>query len=218
MGLDIFLYKLVKPSQKEYKTEKEFDDFFYSYDDELSFLDITNYSEEVLKGLNPEYICEYPDTDLDWETIFKEAGLDKNDYEWYGCDFPDEEGTTEYSFAKTNAVCCEETSDAYYNLKETDCFKYVATKNSPMKTVNRKIIFYWDNDDVYMRKGANKQFYADGMWDENNVVFSKEILEKHRDLYFSHDTTYYSSDEETRKRFQKFIDNFVDGKTFVGYF
>ena len=102
MGLDIFLHKLVKPSQKEYKTEKEFDDFFYSYDDELSFLDITDYSEEVLKGLNPEYICEYHDTDLDWETIFKEAGLDKNDYEWDGCDFSDEEGTKEYSFVKVN--------------------------------------------------------------------------------------------------------------------
>ena len=212
MGLDIFLCKLVKPSQKEYKTEKEFDDFFYSYNDELSFLDITNYSEEVLKGLNPEYICEYTDTDLDWETIFKEAGLNKNDYEWDGCDFSDEEGTQEYSFVKVNVD--------FDNLKETDYFKYLATKNSPMKTVKNKIIFYWDNDDydVYMRKGANKQFYVDGMWNENNVVFSKEILEKHRDLYFSHDTTYYSSDEETRKRFQKFIDNFVEGKTFVGYF
>lgn len=224
MGLDIFLHELVKPSQKEYKTEKEFNDFYEHYEDEVNYddvlvyHDITDYSEEVLKGLDPEYICEHYDTDLDWETIFKEAGLDEKDYEWYGCDFPDEEGTVEYSFAKSAAVGDKETADAYDNLKDTDYFKYVATKNSPRKTEKRKIIFYYKKYDCYMRKGANKQFYVDGMWEENNLVFSKAVLEKHRDLYFSHDTNYYSSDEETRAHFQKFIDNFVDGKTFVGYF
>ena len=224
MGMDIFLHELVKPSQKEYKTEKEFNDFYEHYEDEVNYddvlvyHDITDYSEEVLKGLDPEYICEHYDTDLDWETIFKEAGLDEKDYEWYGCEFLDEEGTCEYSFAKSAAVGDKETADAYDNLKDTDYFKYVATKNSPRKTEKRKIIFYYKKYDCYMRKGANKQFYVDGMWEENNLVFSKAVLEKHRDLYFSHDTTHYSSDEETRAHFQKFIDNFVDGKTFVGYF
>ena len=224
MGLDIFLHELVKPSQKEYKTEKEFKDFYEHYEDEVNYddvlvyHDITDYSEEVLKGLNPEYICEHYDTDLDWETIFKEAGLNEKDYEWYGCDFPDEEGTIEYSFVKSAAVGDKETADAYDNLKETDYFKYIATENSPRKTEKRKVIFYYKKYDCYMRKGPNKQFYVDGMWEENNLVFSKAVLEKHRDLYFSHDTTYYSSDEETRKKFQEFIDNFVDGKTFVGYF
>lgn len=218
MGLDIVLYELVKPNQKEYKTEEEFNDFFESYDSELDYHDITDYSEEVLKGLNPEYICEFYDTDLDWTTIFKEAGLDENDYEWYGCDFPYGYETPKYSFVKTAAVCDKTTADAYDNLKETDYFKYVATKNSPMKTEKRKIIFHYNKYNCYMRKGPNKQFYVDGMWEENNVVFSKAVLEKHRDLYFSHDTNYYSSDEETRERFQEFIDNFVDGKTFVGYF
>lgn len=220
MGLDIFLYELVKPSQKVYKTEEEFNAFFKSYDDDvLDYHDITDCSEEALTGLIPEYICEFYDTDLDWTTIFKAAGLDENDYEWYGCDFPDEEGTIEYSFVKSAAVGNKETADAYDNLKETDYFKYIATKNSPMKLIKRKIVFHYQKYDCFMRKGPNKQFYDDGMWDDNNnVVFSKAVLEKHRDLYFSHDTTYYNSDEETRKRFQEFIDNFVDGKTFVGYF
>lgn len=219
MGLDICLYTLVKPSQKEYKTEEELLDYFCEgSDDKLDYHDITDYSAEVLKGLDPEYICEYYEPDLDWETIFKEAGLNKDDYEWYGCDFPDEYGTVEYSFVKSAAVGDKETEDAYDNLKETDYFKYTATENSPMKTEKRKIIFYHKQYNCYMRKGPNKQFYADGMWDENNVVFSKAVLEKHRDLYFSHDTTYYNSDEETCKKFQEFIDNFVDGKTFVGYF
>lgn len=217
MGLDIYLYNLVKPNQKEYKTE-EFDEFFNSYNSDLDYHDITDYSEEVLKGLNPEYICEYYETDLDWPTIFKEAGLDENDYEWYECAFPYGYETPEYSFVKTAAVCDKTTADAYDNLKETDCFKYVATKNSPMKTEKRKIIFHYKKYDCFMRKGPNKQFYDDGMWEGNNVVFSKAVLEKHRDLYFSHDTTYYNSDEETLKKFQEFIDKFVDGKTFVGYF
>lgn len=210
MGLDIFLYELVKPSKKEYKNFEEID-LIDNPDEELDYHDITDYSEEVLTGLNPEYICEVYYEDLDWETIFKEAGLDENDYEWYGCDFPDEEGTQLYSFAKKTAICGKETADAYYNLKETDCFKYIATKNSPMKTEKRKIILHRAGYDVYMRKGANQQFYDDGMWSDTNVVFSKAILEKHIDIYFS-------SNEEIRERFQKFIDNFVDGKTFVGYF
>ena len=205
MGLDIYLYELVKPSKKEYNHE-EID---LLTDEGFDYHDITDYSEEVLTGLNPEYICELYDKDLDWDCIFKENGLNKDDYQWFGCEFP-EEGTQLYSFVKNTADLD--------NLKDTDYFKYVATKNSPMKTEKRKIILHLTGYDVYMRKGANKQFYVDGMWEENNLVFSKAVLEKHRDLYFSHNTTYYSSDEETRAHFQKFIDNFVDGKTFVGYF
>lgn len=198
MGLDIYLYELVKPSKKEYNCE-EID---LLTDEGFDYHDITDYSEEVLTGLNPEYICELYDKDLDWDCIFKENGLNKDDYKWFECEFP-EEGTQLYSFVKNTADLD--------NLKETDYFKYLATKKSPMKTEKRKIILHLTGYDVYMRKGANQQFYDDGMWDENNVVFSKAILEKHRDIYFS-------SNEETSKRFQKFIDNFVEGSTFVGYF
>mgnify|MGYP003297912807 CR=1 FL=1 len=209
MGLDIFLYELVKPSKKEYKNFEEID-LIDNPDEELDYHDITDYSEEVLTGLNPEYICEVCEENYDWDCIFKENGLNKDDYQWIGSEFPEEGGIRIYTFAK-------DTAD-FDNLKETDCFKYIVTENTPMKTEKRKIILHRAGYDVSMRKGANKQFYDDGMWSDTNLVFSKAILEKHRDLYFSHDTTYYSSDEETRKNFQKFIDNFVDGKMFVGYF
>lgn len=62
----------------------------------------------------------------------------------------------------------------------------------------------------YQRKGANKQFYDDGMWDAPCVVDLK-TLEEHWEKYFS-------ETNELKHGFKRnVIDNFVAGETFVIY-
>ena len=59
----------------------------------------------------------------------------------------------------------------------------------------------------YQRKGANEQFYKDGMWDDPKLicVVSLDLLKQHAEKYFQ----------------ENFIDNIVnkfeEGKTFVMY-
>lgn len=62
----------------------------------------------------------------------------------------------------------------------------------------------------YQRKGANKKFYDDGIWD-SNIITSEKILIEHWDLYFS-------KDKESKENFRKnILDKFVEGQTFVIY-
>jgi hypothetical protein len=80
----------------------------------------------------------------------------------------------------------------------------------------------------YQRKGANKKFYEDGMWDSPCVVDSK-TLNEHWEKYFSNQTPeskggwgsgveYNKEDTEMREDFKRnIIDKFVEGETFVIY-
>lgn len=80
----------------------------------------------------------------------------------------------------------------------------------------------------YQRKGANKQFYADGMW-SSPCVLKKEILLEHWEKYFSHSTPespggwgssveYTQEDEIMKNNFKtNIIDKFIEGETFVIY-
>lgn len=56
----------------------------------------------------------------------------------------------------------------------------------------------------YQRKGANKKFYEDNMWEGPTVVSLKTLLE-HKEKYF---------DEEFQTNI---VDKFVEGETFVVY-
>lgn len=80
----------------------------------------------------------------------------------------------------------------------------------------------------YQRKGANKKFYEDGMWDSPCIVDSK-TLNEHWEKYFSHQTPesvggwgsgveYSKEDSQMREDFKRnIIDKFVEGETFVIY-
>ena len=57
----------------------------------------------------------------------------------------------------------------------------------------------------YQRRGANSQFYEDGMW-SSDCVLKRETLIDHNNKYF------YDSDFK-----ENIIDKFVEGKTFVDY-
>ena len=56
----------------------------------------------------------------------------------------------------------------------------------------------------YQRKGANKQFYEDDMWDSPCVVDKETLITHHK--------KYFSTEFETN-----IIDKFVEGETFVIY-
>lgn len=80
----------------------------------------------------------------------------------------------------------------------------------------------------YQRKGANKKFYEDGMWDSPPVL-KLDTLKDHWEKYFSHQTPdsaggwgsgveYELEDEEMKTRFKEnIIDKFIEGETFVLY-
>lgn len=80
----------------------------------------------------------------------------------------------------------------------------------------------------YQRKGANTQFYEDGMWDSPCVV-SHEVLLEHWKKYFSKATPdsaggwgscveFSLGDKERKEYFKKnIIDVFVEGEMFVQY-
>jgi len=80
----------------------------------------------------------------------------------------------------------------------------------------------------YQRKGANKKFYEDDMWDSPCVVDSK-TLNEHWEKYFSKQTPeskggwgsgveYDKEDNEMREDFKRnIIDKFIEGETFVIY-
>lgn len=62
----------------------------------------------------------------------------------------------------------------------------------------------------YQRKGANSQFYEDGIWDHPCILDLKKLNE--------HWVEYFSGEEEDRINFKKnIIDNFVEGETVVMY-
>lgn len=81
----------------------------------------------------------------------------------------------------------------------------------------------------YQRKGANKKFYEDEMWDSTKCVVNKKTLTQHWKKYFSHQTPdskggfgsgveHDVTNAEMKRDFKKNImDKFIEGKTFVIY-
>ena len=104
--------------------------------------------------------------------------------------------------------------------------KKVELKNPP--TLKRKELVLYAEEVGYQRKGANKKFYEDGMWD-SACVTNLSVLKEHHKKYFSSNTPeskggwgsgveFELSDEEMKKRFQEnIINKFEKGKTFVVY-
>lgn len=80
----------------------------------------------------------------------------------------------------------------------------------------------------YQRKGANSQFYEDGMWG-SKCITDLNVLKEHWEKYFSKPTPeskggfgsgveYDLTAKEMREGFKKnIIDNFVEGETFIIY-
>lgn len=113
-----------------------------------------------------------------------------------------------------------------YSLKRVKPGKVYLFKNPPDYDVVEKCICY--ENVGYQRKGANKRFYEDGMWDSPEVV-KMSVLMDHYERYFSRNTPdsrggFGSSveddytDEEMSENFKRnIIDKFIEGETFVEY-
>jgi hypothetical protein len=118
----------------------------------------------------------------------------------------------------------------HYNLVNANhfCQRKVEVKiRNPKK--NPRVDKCLDCEEVgYQRKGANQQFYEDGMWG-SEPVFDMATLLEHWEKYFSaptpeskggwgSGTEYDLEADEMRKRFKEnIIDKFVEGETFVYY-
>ncbi len=96
------------------------------------------------------------------------------------------------------------------------------------KTIS-KVDMCLDCEEVgYQRKGANQQFYEDGMW-SSEPVCDKATLVEHWEKYFSaptpdskggwgSGTEYGLEADEMRKRFKEnIVDKFIEGEMFVYY-
>ena len=95
-------------------------------------------------------------------------------------------------------------------------------------TIKRKERVIYVEEAGYQRKGANKRFYEEDMWN-SPCVTKLSVLKEHHEKYFSKNTPdskggwgsgveYELSDEEMKKRFQEnIINKFEEGKTFVIY-
>lgn len=84
----------------------------------------------------------------------------------------------------------------------------------------------------WQRKGVNKDFYLDGMWDAGNPICSLELLKQHHKKYFSGQkggkkqrlkekaiVEYLNlTNKELSNRFKEnILSKFIEGKTFVIY-
>lgn len=103
---------------------------------------------------------------------------------------------------------------------------HVEIKNPPL--TYKKELCIAIKEVGYQRKGANKQFYEDGMWDSTPITDLKTLTE-HWEKYFSKQTPESQggfgsgverdlTDREMKKEFKEnIIDKFVEGETFVIY-
>lgn len=155
---------------------------------------------EIFSHLAFEQEVEFHEIDED----LKKMGYNPEDLQWRG---------TEYS----DSVIVEFSDNEGNRIVITD------------PTISKRSERFIKVEEVgYQRKGANKKFYEDGMWD-SPAVLKMDTLKDHWEKYFSHQTPdsaggwgsgveYKLEDEEMKARFKEnIIDKFIEGETFVLY-
>jgi hypothetical protein len=157
-----------------------------------------------LESIFPDFIFEKENEYYDLESELKEQGYDPGDLSWRGTSFND-------------AVI--------YTFSDKDGNEVEIKVTKTIKKIDKCIAV---EEVGYQRKGANKKFYEDGMWDSPCTVDS-ETLDNHWKNYFSKQTPeskggwgsgveYVQDDEEMKRNFKEnIIDKFVEGETFVIY-
>ena len=136
---------------------------------------------------------------------------------------------TDAGYVAENVECTgiEFGDEAIFNFETKDGGVRFDIKNPPTHKVLERCVAC--EEIGYQRKGANKQFYEDDMWNSPCVMDAK-TLNEHWEKYFSFETpaspgdgfgssVEYSMDDAERKtRFKEnIIDKFVEGETFVVY-
>jgi hypothetical protein len=205
MGLDIVLMKVVRSQDIEDK-HKISTDFILGESPEL----------EPFKDFGEVTVNSY------WaiDKVLAELGYESSDVEWL-CDGSLSEYEDYIRFVgQFERASNPLTKEAFDELPKdeygyVDIHVYLNKDNKAVELINPPL---YDKEDIYIpcieigyqRKGANKTFYSDDMWD-SPCVLSKSVLEEHWIKYFSHT-------EDDKEHFKEHIlDKFIDGETFVCY-
>ncbi len=195
MGLDIYVREFVEIPD-DVKTEAQLKAFCESGPVDLYWIIL---DEEGFKYTPKKYIKTIPVEVIDWVATFKKFNRNPDDYS-LGM-----QGGGQYGFVLKNSEQAGEDRMFYINYDE------VVTVVKPCP------IFIRGRELGYQRKGANGQFYDDGMWDPNKIVTTKKVLLEHWRKYFSDNTNEYYG-KETKAHFKEhIIDKFVPGKSYVIY-
>ena len=202
MGLDVCVFKAIIPSDKLDTIEKV---AAFESKNECSFHTTENCPAIIGSKFEVEVPVEY----IDFGPLFKGRGLNEDDY-------------------RCIASCCGCGYDRFEFLPNN-----IDTENADIKTIEENTIvfeeevyptkivmekgFFVGKEIGYQRKGANKQFYDDGKWDDNTVVIDRKTLLDDWKKYFSdEDDTYYG--KRAKQHFKEnIIDHFVEGETIVCY-
>ncbi|OQC44434.1 MAG: hypothetical protein BWX59_01915 [Bacteroidetes bacterium ADurb.Bin028] len=226
MGLDIIVGKPEKLNGRDLTILKNM--IYESFSNTtLRYVRIDEDETEFLEVFK-DFIIDTEEEVYDINMLLSEKG-----YTYEDVDYQDDS----YSYRNDDFHC----GDFRFVMKDGNIltFNNVSTISIPCKG-----ILY--NKIGSQRKGANRDFYADGMW-SSKIVVKKDVLIDHWNRYFSGDgnieqkgsdlqvtetgkiivsgdvpygfgVEYNLTAEENRKRFKEnIIDVFVEGETFVVY-
>lgn len=192
MGLDVCVFKAIIPSDKLDTIEKV---AAFESKNECSFHTTENCPAIIGSKFEVEAPVEY----IDFGPLFKGRGLNEDDYRCIasccGC------GRDRFEFLPKNFNM---ESDIKIIEENTIVFEEDVY---PTKIVIEKG-FFVGKEVGYQRKGANKQFYDDGKWDDNTVVIDRKTLLDDWKKYFSDENdSYYGKKSKTafqRKYYRSF--------------
>lgn len=201
MGLDILVFKVVIPTDKLDTIEKV---AAFEAENECSFHTLENCPAIIGSKFEVEVPVEY----IDFDPLFKKLGLNEDDYRCIasccGC------GRDRFEFLP-NSISME--SDLKTIEENTIAFEEDVY---PTKIVTEKG-FFVGKEVGYQRKGANKQFYDDGKWDDNTVVIDRKTLLDDWEKYFSDENDSYYGKRAKQHFKENIIDHFVEGETIACY-
>lgn len=191
MGLDVCVFKAIIPADKLDTIEKV---AAFESKNECSF----HTTESCPAIIGSKFEVEAPVEYIDFGPLFKGRGLNEDDYRCIAsC------GYDRFEFLPNNI----DTENADIKTIEENTIVF-EEEVYPTKIVMEKG-FFVGKEIGYQRKGANKQFYDDGKWDDNTVVIDRKTLLDDWKKYFSdEDDTYFK---------ENIIDHFVEGETIVCY-
>lgn len=234
--LEIFKHLAFKKVNKYYNIQKEFEKNGFDYnkiDEELEWQG-EEYGNDTIfhyhKKNHPLFPVDEWLRDLNWKYKNKKDFRNSDDFAFYQTHFKDL--MLSYGFRKTYNILTHQVWDDGNILNIYKISKFLR-RHLEFKIINPEI---YEKEDLciayqevgWQRKGANKQFYEDEMWQPPYVTDLKTLMEHHK-KYFSFQTPdskggwgdgveYTLDDSEMSERFQKnIIGNFIEGKTFVVY-
>ena len=220
MGLDISLNRMGKVDNTKTYTEEEFEK---QYDACPSVICLCSEGDpcDRIKGLSKDYICKVSVGFFDPKKMLASKGKNIDDgWKWASTSFGFHEDEREKLGIPAEVKADDVLEIVKFVIrgeegKRKDEVRIVVTKNN-WKSFDTQLECwcYYDAQTKigYMRKGANDRFYADGVWDSDALVFSKEVLKEHMEKYFDEKEERYGNAKAYFK--ENIYDKFKDGEGF----